>query len=351
MKIYLAGKITKGGWRDTLLGYRPMSQTASDVEEIEKRGGNPWEPCGFTLDDESHICTGPFFISCDHGCFHGPTTHATLGDLGTCCSTGNEPLAGGMRIPFSDDRAFARWRLTQLCFRAIDESNLVFAWFDAPGAYGTMFELGYALAKGKSVAIATDPNMPYEDFPPRASQHGNFVEQEANHSHWFAQHACCNIGTATTPTEGLRQAIEWANHHPNFAKPWALSLCESPIEIKLLEAMWNHGATPVGKNEDRTVARWLEGSLRSQFRVDALPSYRPDFSLVNRSGVVKAIVEADGHAFHERTREQATHDKARDREFATAGIHVLRFTGSDIHNNPQRCAQEVLDFSRSDAMR
>lgn len=53
------------------------------------------------------------------------------------------------------------------------------------------------------------------------------------------------------------------------------------------------------------------------------------------------VVECDGHDFHERTKDQAQHDKARDRVFTAAGYRTLRFTGSEIHRNPIKCAVEV----------
>ena len=64
-------------------------------------------------------------------------------------------------------------------------------------------------------------------------------------------------------------------------------------------------------------------------------------------------VECDGHEFHERTKEQAARDKARDRDLARMGIHVMRFTGSEVHRNPAACAREVqklLDLRCFDAM-
>lgn len=78
--------------------------------------------------------------------------------------------------------------------------------------------------------------------------------------------------------------------------------------------------------------------------------YRCDFEVKMSSasprGVTEAVVyvEADGHSYHERTKEQARHDKQRDRFFASQGLTVLRFTGSEIHRNASRCAAEVLEL-------
>jgi very-short-patch-repair endonuclease len=53
-------------------------------------------------------------------------------------------------------------------------------------------------------------------------------------------------------------------------------------------------------------------------------------------------VECDGHDFHEKTKEQAQRDKARDRFLVSSGVKVMRFTGSEIWRDPTLCAIEVL---------
>lgn len=68
-------------------------------------------------------------------------------------------------------------------------------------------------------------------------------------------------------------------------------------------------------------------------------TYRADFAVFFND--VRAIVELDGHDFHERTRDQASRDKRRDRRFASAGWMVLRFTGSDVHRDADALWSEV----------
>lgn len=74
--------------------------------------------------------------------------------------------------------------------------------------------------------------------------------------------------------------------------------------------------------------------------------YRVDFLIDDSSSPNAAcrrwlIVECDGHDFHERTKDQARSDKARDRFLQSKGCRVLRFTGSEIYANPEACAQEI----------
>lgn len=78
--------------------------------------------------------------------------------------------------------------------------------------------------------------------------------------------------------------------------------------------------------------------------------YRADFLLGGMSSADAAphwvVVECDGHEFHERTAEQAEHDRARDRAMTAAGYRVFRFTGREIRRDAARCAAEVLRYLR-----
>lgn len=100
-----------------------------------------------------------------------------------------------------------------------------------------------------------------------------------------------------------------------------LSRCESPIE--------------------RTLARELVRVSRSvvaqhDVTVDGC-AYRLDFAIPR----LLVAVECDGHTFHERTPEQATYDRRRDRALQSAGWLVLRFTASEIEADAAARADEV----------
>lgn len=56
------------------------------------------------------------------------------------------------------------------------------------------------------------------------------------------------------------------------------------------------------------------------------------------------VIECDGHDFHEKTKEQAQHDKERDRFLQMEGYPVYRFTGSEIFNNPLKVLKEIEDI-------
>ncbi len=158
----------------------------------------------------------------------------------------------------------------------------------------------------------------------------------------------------------------WSHH---------LDMCESPIERTLLDrdAQRNQvrdepsetvvSCTELGAGV--TVAGLFDND-NTLDRVDAIviqpeiPPFRPDFVLwrvyADPTGgepfaSPKAIVECDGHDFHERTKEQAAHDKGRDRHLQSLGYYVLRFTGSELWNNHRQCAREADEFLKDGAYR
>ena len=76
--------------------------------------------------------------------------------------------------------------------------------------------------------------------------------------------------------------------------------------------------------------------------------YRVDFLIsvvippYEQKKIKHIVVECDGHEFHEKTKEQAQRDKSRDRDLQSHGYTVLRFTGSEIWRDPNKCVREVF---------
>ncbi len=127
-----------------------------------------------------------------------------------------------------------------------------------------------------------------------------------------------------------------------------MSVIDSPIEALLLAAML----------EDYTLRRilnWVEpddhvsitcaapgiGRAAAQYQIDR---YRVDFAIYvvqSYGSITRLAIECDGHEFHEKTKEQAQRDKKRDRDLSIMGWKVIRFTGSEIFKDPQKCANEI----------
>jgi len=156
MKIYLAGKVSKyGDWRAEIIGGRQAEWL--NVDE-------PWKTRpGIVLG--KHDYTGPFFIGCDHGCYHGATSH---GMRGTHDSYECSEIA-----PTAED-------IVDQCLEAMRRSDLVFAWIDSPDAYGTLIEIGYAFAAGIPVAVAVKDGLGV----PKKPEEGQM--SEGRNEFWFA---------------------------------------------------------------------------------------------------------------------------------------------------------------------
>jgi very-short-patch-repair endonuclease len=133
--------------------------------------------------------------------------------------------------------------------------------------------------------------------------------------------------------------------------------CQSPIERLL--ATWLLSIDVMYLDAPRCI----DGRIRMNDAIDDAPidqvsvfaqvnvgQYVADFFIVMkyegaRDGLIQLVaVECDGHEFHSRTKEQAEHDRKRDRVFQSLGVSVFRFTGSEIFRSPRGCVEEVSAF-------
>jgi very-short-patch-repair endonuclease len=64
--------------------------------------------------------------------------------------------------------------------------------------------------------------------------------------------------------------------------------------------------------------------------------YRLDFAIPDK----RVAIELDGHEYH-KTKYQRTNDAKRDRWLYGQGWHVLRFTGTEIYQDLDRCIDEI----------
>lgn len=72
-------------------------------------------------------------------------------------------------------------------------------------------------------------------------------------------------------------------------------------------------------------------------------NYSVDFLVTSsRDPSLRLAVELDGHEFHEKTKDQAAADRARERAIIREGVTVLRFTGSEVFRSPHACIGEIL---------
>lgn len=89
---------------------------------------------------------------------------------------------------------------------------------------------------------------------------------------------------------------------------WEKQKCESPIEMRLYNALRNNGYTPVTQVK--------EGR------------YRIDIAFIPH----KIAIECDGRDFHSSPKDRAR-DRRKDAYLRSQGWKVLRFSGSRIHRD------------------
>lgn len=171
MKVYLAGKIAKNDWRHGIV--RGLREAATDgCMEYPAGVQFPSELPGAIFGKADYV--GPFFVGCDHGCWHGDGTHGVIN-------------ANSMHDYGFDTRLDVYDR----SFDAIRRCDLFFAWIECKTAYGTLVEIGMAYAMGKHVVVAS-PGPIDDDLW--------FCTMGSPDTHWA-------IGFAPSPIPALMRAI------------------------------------------------------------------------------------------------------------------------------------------------
>lgn len=138
---------------------------------------------------------------------------------------------------------------------------------------------------------------------------------------------------------------------PEEASPFALACAQHSPKKEVFSSLWDPAISTIlaaaESPAETRLAVHLIDELGASDVVAQLPvtcgekNYRLDFAVTH----ARIAVEVDGHDFHERTKEQAARDKSRDRALQAEGWRVLRFTGSEVWNDPRRCAKEVAQMA------
>jgi len=119
VRIYLAGKIGLDDWRTRIVS--GLEEAVAEVGLTAK----PWPILKNSIHG-IHDYMGPFFQKIDK----------TSGDI-----------------------LLLHPRVHEMCLRAIDASDVVYAWIDDLSCYATLYELGYAKKAGKFVIVAYPPSL------------------------------------------------------------------------------------------------------------------------------------------------------------------------------------------------
>lgn len=169
LRIYLAGKITGAAWReDLVIGLRDWEAQSAECHRI----GQDWPVLHGAIGGHDYVGPYPMYSLADDLCgtFTVPKSHASGAD--TVYANGSH-VWGRAYSPCGDAREPHEWtaEVVRRCKAAIDRADLVFVWFDATDAYGTLVEVGYAIGSGKRVLLGLSEQ----------------VFQGRHHDLWFAE--------------------------------------------------------------------------------------------------------------------------------------------------------------------
>lgn len=137
----------------------------------------------------------------------------------------------------------------------------------------------------------------------------------------------------------LETVVLWGNDEAKEA----IEKCESPIERLMFCSLYQAAAIHTshlamihfGWKSSIQIGEW---AIIPQYKIAGC---RADF-VVRWGGIHRAVViECDGHDFHERTKQQVIADNQRNRILRNHHFEVIRFSGSEIHNDPMQCAFDV----------
>lgn len=140
------------------------------------------------------------------------------------------------------------------------------------------------------------------------------------------------------------------------------SYCESPIEVRLAEAIaatfadFETANIRISVAEPREYASlWplpdgMPACIIPQAQIDMGDTcYRVDFLLIcGPRPIFRRLfaIECDGHEWHEKSKDQVARDKHRERRLlAEQGIATVRFAGSEIFADAQACAEFIRSLA------
>lgn len=72
--------------------------------------------------------------------------------------------------------------------------------------------------------------------------------------------------------------------------------------------------------------------------------YIPDFAIYINGLASGLVIEIDDHEWHEKTKEQVRADKEKDRIYLKNRFIPVRFSGSEIYHNVERCIQDLFEI-------
>ena len=154
---------------------------------------------------------------------------------------------------------------------------------------------------------------------------------------------------ATWIQQGKEVLWSWRKLAPDVQRQIAaLAMAEAAFlvrEVELCESVPEQLLASRLLSEVRSVSFVEDFELHPQYRIETRDgTVRVDFLVKGSFGgtPVSLVIECDGHAYHNKTKEQVARDRKRERSLRVAGYQTARFTASEISADPEDCALEVF---------
>ena len=130
----------------------------------------------------------------------------------------------------------------------------------------------------------------------------------------------------------MEEKINEGNHHPKI-------LDIHPDKKKALEDINKISSYIECNLYMKFVEKTTKYILQPQYKIK---DYKSDFWVVGTN----ILVECDGYDFH-KTKEQITSDCSRQRELMKLGYDIIRFSGTEINLNCEKCVNELIEIIES----
>lgn len=107
--------------------------------------------------------------------------------------------------------------------------------------------------------------------------------------------------------------------------------CESPIEL-----LYYYCFEYVNKEIESNLHLMAQKEIKANNK-----KYRVDFVIWGGKENYKYIIECDGYQYHSSSKQMGI-DNQRQRDLENEGYTIIRFSGSEIYNDPIKCVYETL---------
>jgi len=153
----------------------------------------------------------------------------------------------------------------------------------------------------------------------------------------------------------IKRSKDVGEEWKDFTK-WKLEKCESPIE-KLFLIEWIYRIEHESHNPEGLSQYYIypQFNINNKYRIDFLVAfitenenlsdYRNNFINVKHKTL---IIELDSYLWHGSKPEQFTKEKERERYLIKDGWNIMRFSGSEIYRNVEKCVAEIINYFEED---